>query len=52
MNRRLFKIKICLAMNKLLAVSKDENMRKQAEEIILHIRGSEAFEEMMQKSER
>jgi len=41
-----------MAMNKLLAVLEDEVLRKQAEEIILHIKGSEAFEEMMQKPER
>jgi len=41
-----------MAMNKLLAVSKDEDLHKQAEEIILHIKGSEAFEDMMQKPER
>jgi HEAT repeat protein len=40
------------AMNKLLAVSKDEGLRKQAEEIIRHITGSEAFEDMMQEPER
>jgi len=41
-----------MAMNKLLAVSKDEDLHKQAEEIILRIKGSEAFEDMMQKPER
>ena len=41
-----------MAMNKLLAVSKDEDLRKQAEEIILRIKGSEALEDMMQKPER
>jgi len=41
-----------MAMNKLLAVSKDEDLHKQAEEIILHIKGAEAFEDMMQKPER
>ena len=41
-----------MAMNKLLAVSKDEDLRKQAEEIILRIKESEAFEDMMQKPER
>jgi len=41
-----------MAMNKLLAVSKDEDLHKQAEEIILRIKESEAFEDMMQKPER
>jgi hypothetical protein len=41
-----------MAMNKLLAVSKDEDLHKQAEEIILRIKTSEAFEDMMQKPER
>jgi len=40
------------AMNKLLTVSKDEDLRKQAKEIILRIKESEAFEDMMQKPER
>lgn len=41
-----------MAMNKLLAVLEDEGLRKQAEEIILHIKGSEAFDDMMQKPKR
>jgi hypothetical protein len=41
-----------MAMNKLLAVSKDEDLRKQAEEIILRFNGSDALEDMMQKPER
>ena len=41
-----------MAMNKLLTVLEDEGLRKQAEEIILHIKGSEVFEDMMQKPER
>jgi len=41
-----------MAMNKLLAVLEDEGLRKQAEEIILHIKGSEAFEDMMQEPKR
>ncbi len=41
-----------MAMNKLLTVLEDEGLRKQAEEIILHIKGSEAFEEMMQEPKR
>jgi hypothetical protein len=41
-----------MAMNKLLAVLEDEGLRKQAEEIILHIKGSEAFENMMQEPKR
>ena len=41
-----------MAMNKLLSVSEDEGLRKQAEEVILRIKGSEAFEDMMQKPER
>jgi len=40
------------AMNKLLAVWKEEDLRKQAKEIILRIKESEAFEDMMQKPER
>jgi HEAT repeat protein len=41
-----------MTMNKLLAVSKEEDLRKQAKEIILSIKESEAFEDMMQKPER
>jgi len=41
-----------ITMNKLLNVLEDEGLRKQAEEIILHIKGSEAFEDMMQEPKR
>ncbi len=41
-----------ITMNMLLNVLEDEGLRKQAEEIILHIKGSEAFEDMMQEPKR